>query len=41
MTLSHVIKVEKDQDMNWLDRPVASVKGMLEVWSDGPRGGEA
>ena len=29
MTLSHVIKVEKDQDMTWLDGPVASVKGKL------------
>ena len=31
----------EDQDMTWLDGPVASMKGKLRLWSDGPRGGEA
>ena len=31
----------EDQDKTWLNGPVASVKGKLELWSDGPRGGEA
>ena len=31
----------EDQDMTWLDGLFASVKGKLEVWSDGLHGGEA
>ena len=31
----------EDQDITWLDRPVASVKASWRLWSDGPRGGEA
>ena len=31
----------EDQDMTWLDGPVASVKGKSGLWSDRPRGGEA
>ena len=31
----------EDQDMTWLDEPVASVKGSQRLWSDGQHGGEA
>ena len=31
----------EDQDMTWLDGPIASVKGNQRLWSDRPHGGEA
>ena len=31
----------EDQDMTWLDGPVASGRASWRLWSDGPHGGEA